>query len=614
MAQTMQFIKSKSIAHSCFNFTRSFSDFSSLSNLLQGCIPHNHLLQIHARVFRIGAHQDNLIATRLIGQYPSNISLRVLRGQLKKPNLFPFNAIIRVLSEEGNFTDAFLVFNKLRYQSLLPNQLTFSFLLKACSRSGNSYYVQQVHSLVLKLRLGDEPSLCKGLLGVYARSLRELHSARKLFDEMPDKDVVSWTCLISGYAKLGLSEEALCQFLSMVNKSLIPENDTMVSVLSACSKLDMSNIEKWVGNFLYDLGSSGCDSVSIVLCYLYGKWGKVDKSREIFEQISGDGKRSVLPWNAMIGAYVQNGCALEGLSLFQLMMELNCCCPNHVTMVNVLSACAQVGNLYLGLWVHEYMKGSRQKGFLLSNANLATALIDMYSKCGSLEKAGDVFDQLVVKDVVSFNAMIMGLAINGKGMEALKLFSQMLELNLRPNARTFLGLLCACSHSGLTAEGRQIFKEMSQCFCIAPRLEHYASYIDLLARVGYVEEALQVATSMPFKPNNFVWGALLGGCMLHNRLELAQIISSILVEMDPNNSAGYVMLSNTYASDQRWSAISRLRLSMKEKGVAKMPGCSWINIAGVVHEFLAGSSSHPQNESMHSILQVLLKEMKLASI
>ncbi|KAJ8568021.1 hypothetical protein K7X08_020743 [Anisodus acutangulus] len=382
----------------------------------------------------------------------------------------------------------------------------------------------------------------------------------------------------------------------------------MVSVLSLCSKLDMSNIEKWIGNFRYDLGCSGCDSVSTVLVYLYGKLGNVDKSREIFEQISSDGKRSVLSWNAMIGAYFQNGCALDGLCLFRLMMELNCCYPNHVTMVSVLSACTQVGDLDLGLWVHEYMKGSRQKSCLLSNANLATTLIDMYSKCRSLESARDVFDQLIVKDVVSFNAMIMGLAINGKGKEALELFSQMLELNLHPNAGTFLSLLCACSQ-----KGRQIFKEMSQCFRISPKLEHYASYIDLLARVGYVEEALQVAMSMPFKPNNFVWGALFGGCMLHNRLELAQIISSILVEVDPNNSAGYVMLSNTYAIDHHWSAISRLRLSMKEKVVVKQPGCSWINIDGVVHEFLAGSSSHPQTESLHSVLQVLLKEMKLTT-
>ncbi|CAN4105020.1 unnamed protein product [Withania somnifera] len=591
----------------------------SLCNLLKGRISQNHLRQIHARVFLIGAHQDNLIATRLIGQYQSKFSLRILFHQLKNPNIFPFNAIIRVLSEEGLLTNAFLVFNKLRYQSIFPNELTFSFLFKACSGNRSSCYVQQVHTLVVKMGFSDDPSVCNGLLSVYVKSLKELDCARKVFGEMPEKGVVCWTCLISGYAKIGLSEEALSVFLCMVKKSLIPENDTMVGVLSACSKLDVSSVEKWVGNFWclmqeYDLGCSGCDSVSIILVYLYGKLGKVDKGWKIFEWISGDGKRSVIPWNVMIGAYVQNGCSLDGLCVFRLMMELNCCCPNHVTMVSVLSACAQVGDLELGLWVHEYMKGSRQKSFLLSNANLATALIDMYSKCGSLERAGEVFEQLVVKDVVSYNAMIMGLAMNGKGTEALKLFSRMLDLNLRPNAGTFLGLLCACSHSGLIAKGRQIFKEMSQYFRIAPKLEHYASYIDLLARVGYVEEALQVATSMPFKPNNFVWGALLGGCTLHNRLELAQVISSILVELDPNNSAGYVMLSNTYAIDHHWSAISRLRLSMKEKGVVKKPGCSWINIDGAVHEFLAGSSLHPQNESLHSVLQVLLKEMKLTSI
>ncbi|KAK4368984.1 hypothetical protein RND71_012776 [Anisodus tanguticus] len=507
-------IKSKSIAHYCLNFTRSFSS-SSLSNLLKCRISHTHLQQIHARVFLIGAHQDNLIATRLIGQYPSNYSLRIL-PHLKTPNLYPFNAIIRVLSEEGNFTHSFLV-----------------------------------HTLVVKLGFGDDPFVCNGLLSVYARGLKELSYARKVFDEMPEKDIVCWTCLISGYAKLGLSEDALSLFLSIVKKSsLIPENDTMVSVLSPCSKLDMSNIEKWIGNFRYDLGCSGCDSVSTVLVYLYGKLGNVDKSREIFEQISSDGKRSVLSWNAMIGTYVQNGCALDGLCLFRLMMELNCCCPDHVTMVSVLSACTQVG-----VWTLVY-------GFM-----------NMYSKCGSLESARDVFDQLIVKDVVSFNAMIMGLAINGKGKEALELFSQMLELNLHPNAGTFLSLLCACSHSGLTEKGRQIFKEMSQCFRISPKLEHYASYIDLLARIG-------------IGANYFL----------------------------DNNSAGYVMLSNTYAIDHHWSAISRLRLSMKEKVVVKQPGCSWINIDGVVHEFLAGSSSHPQTESLHSVLQASFLSLDLRAL
>ncbi|XP_057991174.1 pentatricopeptide repeat-containing protein At2g29760, chloroplastic isoform X2 [Hevea brasiliensis] len=529
--------------------------FISLSTLLQGPIPHGHLLQIHARVFRLHAHQDNLIATRLIGHYPSHLALRVF-DQLQGPNLFPFNAIIRVFAYEA----------------------------------------------------------------VYAKCFKDLASARLLFDEMPDKGVVCcWTSLIAGFAQSGQSEEVLRLFcVMMVREKLRPENDTMVSVLSACSNLEIFQIEKWVtalSEFTNGIESktSSCDSLNNVLVYLYGKWGKIEKSRERFDDISCNGKRSVLPWNSMINAYVQNGFPLEALSLFRLMAENPTCRPNHVTMVSVLSACAQIGDLELGKWVHDYLKSKGSKGVLEFNTFLSTSLIDMYSKCGSLDKAKEVFNQMVSKDVVSFNTMIMGLAINGEGMEAVKLFSTMQEFGLHPNAGTFLGLLWACSHSGLSDEGRKIFRDMSSSFVILPKLEHYACYIDLLARNGHLEEAIKVATSMPFKPNNFVWGALLGGCLLHSKPDMAKLVYKRFLEVDPANSAGYVMLANVFAVDHRWSDVSALRWFMKEKGVKKQPGCSWISINGVVHEFLVGSPLHPQIESIHHMLHGLVKDMKIAS-
>ncbi|XP_019188234.1 PREDICTED: pentatricopeptide repeat-containing protein At1g08070, chloroplastic-like [Ipomoea nil] len=598
------------------------SDFARLSQLLQGRIPSSHLFQIHARVFRIGAHQDNLVATRLVGQYPSKLALRVFH-HLQKTNLFPFNAIVRVLSEEGLYFDAFLVYKKLKKLKFLsPNDLTFSFLLKACTCTSDSTYVQQVHAHIVKFGFLVNSFVCNGLLSVYAKTLKDFDSACKLFDKMPQKDAIScWTCLISGYAKSGQSEKALSIFLSMVKGNLRPEKDTMVSVLSACSNLDFVQVENWIRKLSdtvnhYDLKDFSFDSVKTVLVYLYGKYGEVDKSGEMFDQISVDGKRSVVSWNTIIGAYVQNGCALEAISRFRLMSEQWKCSPNHITMVSVLSACAQVGDLDLGVSVHEHMKSRQQREGVgvLSNKNLATALIDMYSKCGSLERAREVFDEMVAKDVVSFNAMIMGLASNGEGENAVRLFARMLELNLKPNAGTFLGILCACSHSGLLQKGREMFKEMmSQRFSIAPKLEHYACYIDLLARMGCIAEALEVVTSMPFEPNNFVWGALLAGCLLHNKLELANFISSKLVQVDPHSSAGYVMLSNAFAIDHHWNNVSGLRSSMKESGVTKQPGCSWISIEGNVHEFLAGSATNFQDGIIHDALEGLLKEMKLPS-
>lgn len=521
-----------------------------------------------------------------------------------------------MLAEEGLSPNAFLIYKKLKFRQLLPNDLTFSFLLKACARGGiGADCVKLVHSDVVKYGSIRDPLVCNGLLMVYAKAVKDLSSARKVFDEMPDRNLVfCWTSLISGYAKVGLGGDALELFVIMLKENLCPENDTMVSVLSACSSLSAHQVEKWVDLLTQSEKNVACnDYVNTVLVYLYGKCRDVENSRKAFDEISENVKKSVLCWNSMIGAYVQNDCALEALDLFKSMMEEYDCRPNHVTMVNVLSACAEVGDLELGSWVHEYLRSQGQKGVLSSNVNLATALIDMYSKCGDLEGARKVFEQMSKKDVVSFNAMIIGLAVNGKGEEALRLYSKMGELHLQPSSGTLLGVLCACNHSGLLDKGREVFEGMSRTNSVRPRLEHYACYVDLLARSGLIDEALGVVASMPFEPNNFVWGALLAGCVVHNRSELVETLSTNLVMVDPKNSAGYVMLSNSFAADSQWRRAGKMRGVMREKGVAKQPGCSWIKIGGVVHEFVAGSASCREFETtVHPVLESLSKEMRLS--
>ncbi|KAL9686178.1 hypothetical protein QQ045_023633 [Rhodiola kirilowii] len=593
---------------------------ADLSILLQGKIPITHLHQIHARVILLGAHQDNLIATRLIGQYPSQLALKLLR-QLTDPNVFSFNAAIRVLSESSSDSGywsyaAFYVYRDLKRCAIRANDFTYSFLLKACFRGRNGFYVKQVHCDVVKMGFGSNGFVCNGLILAYAKGFRDLVSGWKVFDEMSEKSMVScWTGLIAGLAQERMSSEVLDMFLVMVRENVSPGDDTMVSVLSACSNLKLVEVENWIEVLEHEFGADDyqCSFVNVVLVYLYGKLGNVERSREVFDAISGSGKRSILAWNAIIGAYAQNGFPTEALGIFRLLVKDSVVRPNHVTMVGVLSACAQIGDLELGRLIHDHLKYKGSKDILQTNTILATALIDMYSKCGMMENASEVFEQMSSKDIISFNTMIMGLAMNGEGEEALRLFSKMQEFHLAPNAGTYLSVLCACCHSGLLNEGRKVFSDMRSSTKIPPKLEHYACYIDLLARIGLLDEALETINSMPYKPNNFVWGALLSGCLLHSKPELAQYISKRLVRVDPKNSAGYVMMSNAYAGDSRWVDVSGLRLRMKEKGVAKQPGHSWISIDGLVHEFLAGTPSHPQIEMICRALDGLAKEMKLAS-
>ncbi|KAG7011622.1 Pentatricopeptide repeat-containing protein, chloroplastic, partial [Cucurbita argyrosperma subsp. argyrosperma] len=599
--------KSYAMRSSCIN-----PEFINLSDLLQGRINSSRLRQIHGQVFRLLKHQDNLIATRLIGHYPHSVGIRVF-NQLLRPNIFPCNAIIRVLAESNCSFLAFSIFKSLKRLSLSPNDFTFSFLLKAFHRSSHSPNVKQVHTHVLKMGYLGDSFISNALLGVYARGLKDMGSAHNMFDEMSEREMACcWTPLIAGYAHMGLAEKALLLFVMMIKENIQPEDDTMVSVLSACSKLQIAEIEKWVAELtqLVNEFDSCCDSINIVLVYLYGKWGKIEKSEEKFNEIVD--KRSAIVWNSMINAYFQNGCPVEALTLFRLMLENPQCKPNHVTMVTVLSACAQIGDLQLGRRVHEALEHSGRRGIIASNKMLATALIDMYCKSGSLEKAKQVFHELICKDVISFNAMIMGLAVNGKADEALKLFSQMQESDIKPTTGTFIGLLSACSHSGFLEQGRQIFIQMATRYSTSPSLEHYACYIDLLARAGCVEDALEVVSTMPFEPNSFVWSSLLRGCLLHSRFELARHVSKKLVEVDPESSAGYVMQANSFATDLQWDDVSALRWFMREKGVHKQPGRSWISVDGIVHEFFSATKSHPCVDLLYSTLSELERQMKLA--
>ncbi|OVA20427.1 Pentatricopeptide repeat [Macleaya cordata] len=387
----------------------------------------------------------------------------------------------------------------------------------------------------------------------------------------------------------------------MIREKLVPEDNTMVSILSACSNLEIQEIERWVRD-LSEFGTQDdkdgdvcCDSVDTVLVYLHGKWGKIDKSMEVFDKITdrGEAQQSVLPWNTIIGCYTQNSRPIEALCLFRLMVAESSPRPNHVTMVNVLSSCAQVGDLELGRWVYKYMKKNKgTKSLIETNTILATAFIDMYSKCGDLRGTIEVFDGMVIKDLVSFNAMIMGFAINGEGEEALKFFTKMEHISIHPNTGTFLGLLSTCNHSGLVDEGRQIFREMGQ------------KYSDLVILMKLWR------LLAPWQLNQIlVWGALLGGCLVNSRFDVARDIAKRIVKANLDNSGGYVMLSNLYAKDGRWSKILELRGMMRERGVRKQPGCSWISIDGVVHEFLVGSTSHPQIQRIFCTLQGLFNEM-----
>uniref|UniRef100_A0A0E0Q3B9 DYW domain-containing protein n=1 Tax=Oryza rufipogon TaxID=4529 RepID=A0A0E0Q3B9_ORYRU len=328
----------------------------------------------------------------------------------------------------------------------------------------------------------------------------------------------------------------------------------------------------------------------------YAKMGALDDARELFD---GMPSKDFICWNAMIDGYTQHGRPNEALRLFRWMLRSGVD-PDEVAIILALSAVAQLGTAESGRWLHSYVKNSRR---VQLNARVGTALIDMYCKCGSLEDAVSVFNSIGDKDIVVWNAMINGYAMHGDSRKALEMFSQLRSQGLWPTDITFIGLLNACSHSGLVDEGRQFFQSMEEEYAIVPKIEHSGCMVDLLGRAGLIEEAFHLVQSMTIAPDTVMWVSLLAACRLHKNMALGQQIADYLVAGGLANSGMYILLSNIYAAVGNWEEVARVRSMMKASGIQKEPGCSAIEVGRKVYEFVAGDMSHPRTDEIYAMLE-----------
>uniref|UniRef100_A0A1D1ZFL5 Pentatricopeptide repeat-containing protein At5g66520 n=1 Tax=Anthurium amnicola TaxID=1678845 RepID=A0A1D1ZFL5_9ARAE len=334
-------------------------------------------------------------------------------------------------------------------------------------------------------------------------------------------------------------------------------------------------------------GGALTDSVSYnTMITGYVRAGDLSSARKLFDEMP---QRDGISWSAMVAGHVQCGQARDGLELFS-RMQAEGLQANEGTLVSVLSACAQVGALEQGKWVHGYLKSKGIKETVF----LGTSLIDMYAKCGELELALEVFNRMNEKNLLSWTTLIKGLAMHGRGVEALHLFSEMEKSGIMPDDIAFIGALCACSHAGLVEQGRQIFASMTEAYGIKPKIEHYGCLVDVLARNGLLEEAMEMVGSMPMRPDGYVWSTIMAGCRFYGNVRLAELVVRRLIQIEPNNAGVYVQLANIYAASGRHKDAREVWTLMRRKGVEKAPGCSSVEIGGTVHQFLVGDMSHPQ--------------------
>eukprot|EP01018_Ginkgo_biloba_P025793 Gb_04079 [translate_table: standard] len=561
---------------------------------------------IHDYIIKNGLDSDVFVQTALVDMYINRGKVEnacQLFTKMSKRDVVSWNALIAGYTQTGYANEALTLFTEMQLADVKPNSTTMLSVLSACAQLGALQQGKWIHDYIVSCGFEADVSVGNSLVAMYAKCGR-IEVARRVFDKMSERNVVSWSAMIAGYAQNGRASEALTLFNQMQLSSVNPNSITMVTVLSACAHLGALQQGKWVHEYIVRCGFESDICVENALMAMYTKCGSIEFARQLFNKMC---KRNVVSWSAMIAGYAQNGHANEALTLFHHMQSADVK-PNCVTIVSALSACAHLAALQQGKCIHNYIL---LNGFD-SDVSVETALIDMYAKCGCVEVASRLFDKMPEKDIVSWNAMIAGYGMHGRGEDALAMVSQMQQTGMKPNHITFLGVLSACSHAGLVDEGWQYFDCMSQEYCITPRAKHYACMVDLLGRAGHLDKALDFINNMPLEPDVGVWGALLGVCRIHCNLKLGERVAKHLFYLDPENAGNYVLLSNIYAAAGRWDDVTNVRRMMEERGLRKTPGCSMIEVKNRVHAFLVADRSHPQSEKIYAILETLAGKMKEA--
>lgn len=581
------------------------SSHPGLLTLLRSCRNMRELKQIHAQIIlksdNLSPHQTSAHISKLVSASSSHGHLDYAANILQhqhNPSVPNYNVLIRGLCSDKTQTPlrALALYKKLLLRGLRPNNFTFPFLIKACTESAPVTRTgTAVHAQVVKVGLEVDSYVRSSLIHLYA-NWKDLRSAKRLFDVSVDRDLVSCNSMIDGFVKSGEMALARSVFDGMGTRDVISWN-TMISGYGSLGEVEEAR------RLFDEMPDRNVVSWNSMLAG-FVKGGDVDAAFKLFHEMP---RRDVVSWNTMLACYAQNGKSNEALGLFDEMRHAGMK-PTEVTIVSLFSACAHLGALDRGFQAHAYMVEHKIK----FNSIVGTALVDMYCKCGSISHAIETFNSMEYRDVLAWNTIIAGLAMHGHVMEAQRHFKEMKEMGVEPNDITFVALLTAFSHAGMIKEGMDLLACMKITYGIDPKVEHYGCVLDLLARVGHLEQAMELIGTMPMEPNASAWGALLGGCRIHGNVEIGERVGKHLLNLQPHHSGRYVLLSNIYAAGKQWEDAGEVRNLMKAKGVAKVPGVSVIELKGMVHRFVSGDCSHPESTLIYRKLAEIITRLKTA--
>ncbi|GMN51345.1 hypothetical protein TIFTF001_020489 [Ficus carica] len=550
--------------------------------------------------------QDMFVGSALVEFYAKcglmDDALRVFK-EFSQPDVVLWTSMVTGYEKNGYPEEALRFFSQMvMVEGLNPERVTLVSVVSACSQLPNFKLGSCVHGFVIRRGFECDLSLVNSLLNLYAKT-GSIKFATNVFRKMPEEDVISWSSIIACYALNGAAVEALDLFNEMINRRIEPNSVTVVNALQACAIICNLEEGQKIHKFAVRKGFEFDVLVCTTLIDMYMKCFAPDQAENLFERMPN---KDVVSCAAMLCGYAHNGMAFQSIGVFHNMLleEIK---PDAVAIVKILAACAQLGILWQALCLHGYVK---KMGFN-SNIFVGASLIELYSKCGSLDNAIQIFEGMLDKDVFIWSAMIAAYAIHGRGGEAVHTFDQMVKnSDVRPNKVTFLSLLSACSHSGWVEKGLEIFNLMIHEYQLIPDSEHYGLIVDLLGRTGELDKAMEIINKMLSPVGPHVWGALLGACRIHHNIKLGEVAAKNIFKLDRTHAGYYVLLSNIYAAEEKWESVAELRKLIKGKKLKKMFGKSMVEVGSEVCSFVSGDRFHPDSEQIHELLRKLELKMR----
>ncbi|KAF8378525.1 hypothetical protein HHK36_029868 [Tetracentron sinense] len=642
---------------------------SSLSNhyssLLELCCKAQNQSQakkLHCLIIKTLRRPDTFLSNNLISAYSKFSNLSYARrtfDQIPQPNPFSWNTILSAYSKSGLLSEMQEIFNRMpnrdgvswncvisgyasygfsddsvkTYKLMLEdgsanlNRITFSTMLILSSNRCSIDLGRQIHGQVMKFGFGSYAFVGSPLVVMYSKA-GLIHDARRVFEEMsvrnlvmyntmitgllgsgliedskhlfrdmPEKDSISWTTMITGLTQNCLEREAVDMFREMRLEGLAIDQFTFGSVLTACGGLLSLEEGKQIHANIIRTDYKDNLFVGSALVDMYSKCRSIKSAETVFK---GMIRKNIVSWTAMLVGYGQNGFSEDAVRIF-CQMQRNGVKPDDFTLGSVISSCANLASLEEGAQFHGWGLVSG----LVSFITVSNALVTLYGKCGSIKDSHQLFNEMHIRDEVTWTALVSGYAQFGKANETINVFETMLANGMKPDGVTFIGVLSACSRAGLVEKGHQYFKSMVHEHGIKPIPDHYTCMIDLLSRAGRLDEAKKFIKQMPSLPDAIGWATLLSSCRLHGNLEIGKWAADSLLELEPQNPASYILLSSIYAAKGKWDDVARLRRGMRVNGVRKEPGCSWIKYKNRVHIFSADDQSHPYSEKIYAELERL---------